>query len=67
MIFSGVFERYPNLKLAIVEFELARVPHLLSTWTTLIVNAMRKRYIDLRMAGVLLTFPSQCFPELPGG
>ena len=31
MIFSGVFERYPNLKLAIVEFELAWVPHLLST------------------------------------
>jgi predicted TIM-barrel fold metal-dependent hydrolase len=31
MIFSGVFERYPNLKLAIVEFELAWVPHLLSS------------------------------------
>src|SRR5262245_24215549 len=31
MIFSGVFERYPKLKLAIVEFELAWVPHLLST------------------------------------
>jgi len=31
MIFSGVFERYPTLKLAIVEFELAWVPHLLST------------------------------------
>jgi len=31
LIFSGVFERYPNLKLAIVEFELAWVPHLLST------------------------------------
>jgi predicted TIM-barrel fold metal-dependent hydrolase len=31
MIFSGVFERYPGLRLAIVEFELAWVPHLLST------------------------------------
>ena len=31
MIFSGVFERYPALKLAIVEFELAWAPHVLST------------------------------------
>jgi predicted TIM-barrel fold metal-dependent hydrolase len=31
MIFSGVFERHPTLKLAIVEFELAWAPHLLST------------------------------------
>jgi predicted TIM-barrel fold metal-dependent hydrolase len=31
MIFSGVFERHPTLKLAIVEFELAWVPHVLST------------------------------------
>ena len=28
MIFSGVFERYPGLKVAVVEFELAWVPHL---------------------------------------
>ncbi|HEV8441058.1 MAG TPA: amidohydrolase family protein [Methylomirabilota bacterium] len=31
MIFSGVFERHPRLKLAIVEFELAWAPHLLSS------------------------------------
>jgi hypothetical protein len=31
LIFSGVFERHPRLTLAIVEFELASVPHLLST------------------------------------
>jgi predicted TIM-barrel fold metal-dependent hydrolase len=30
MIFSGVFERHPDLTLAIVEFELAWAPHLLS-------------------------------------
>ena len=31
MIFSGVFERHPKLHLAIVEFELAWAPHVLST------------------------------------
>jgi hypothetical protein len=31
LIFSGVFERHPRLMLAIVEFELAWAPHLLST------------------------------------
>jgi hypothetical protein len=31
MIFSGVFERHPCLRVAIVEFELAWAPHLLST------------------------------------
>jgi hypothetical protein len=31
MIFSGVFERHPRLMLAIVEFELAWAPHVLSS------------------------------------
>jgi predicted TIM-barrel fold metal-dependent hydrolase len=31
MIFSGVFERHPRLQLAIVEFELAWVPHMLAS------------------------------------
>jgi hypothetical protein len=31
LILSGVFERHPSLTLAIVEFELAWVPHILST------------------------------------
>ena len=31
MIFAGVFERYPKLKLAIVEFEVAWAAHLIST------------------------------------
>ena len=31
LIFSSVFERHPRLTLAIVEFELAWAPHLLST------------------------------------
>jgi predicted TIM-barrel fold metal-dependent hydrolase len=30
-LFSGAFERHPRLRLAIVEFELAWAPHLLST------------------------------------
>ena len=30
-VFSGVCERHPRLTLAIVEFELARAPQLLST------------------------------------
>ena len=31
MIFSGVFERHPRLEVAIVEFELAWAPHVLSS------------------------------------
>src|SRR5262249_56895874 len=31
MIFSGVFERYPRLTVAIVEFELSWAPHILAS------------------------------------
>ena len=31
MIYSGVFDRHPTFQLAIVEYELAWVPHMLST------------------------------------
>jgi predicted TIM-barrel fold metal-dependent hydrolase len=31
MIFSGVFERYPRLVVAVVEFELSWAPHLMDT------------------------------------
>lgn len=35
MIFSGVSERHPRLSVAILEFELASVPRLLSTLSPL--------------------------------
>ena len=38
MIFSGVFERYPKLKVGVVEFEIAWVPHFL--------NMMDKAYTE---------------------
>ncbi len=31
MIFSGVFDRHPDLRVAIVEYELAWIPHMLGT------------------------------------
>jgi predicted TIM-barrel fold metal-dependent hydrolase len=57
MIFSGVFERYPSLKLVIVEFELAWAPHLLSTMD----YTYRERHEEAfyRFKDGLL--PSDCF------
>jgi predicted TIM-barrel fold metal-dependent hydrolase len=43
LIFSGVFERHPHLILAIVEFELAWAPHLLSTADYTYASATARR------------------------
>ena len=42
MIFSGVFERYPRLNLAVVEFELAWVPPFSAAWITPTRKDMKK-------------------------
>ena len=44
IIFSGVFERYPNLKLAIVEFELSWVPYLLDSMDYTYVERQEEAY-----------------------
>jgi hypothetical protein len=51
LIFSGVFERHPRLRLAIVEFELAWAPHLLSTM------------VEAELAGVVADDPDICLAE----
>jgi predicted TIM-barrel fold metal-dependent hydrolase len=50
IIFAGVFERYPKLRVGAVEFEVAWVPYFLSrmdnTYTERAVGVMRERFKD---------------------
>ena len=57
MIFSGVFERYPGLKVAIVEFELAWAAHLLGTMDYTYIE--RQKEASYRFKGDVL--PSDFF------
>lgn len=59
MIFSGVFDRHPELKVAIVEFELAWVPHLLSAMDYTYIE--RQNEASYRFKGNLL--PSDLFHQ----
>ena len=58
MIFSGVFERYPGFRLAIVEFELAWAPYLL--------DSMDYTYVE-RQEEASYRFRAMSVPELSGG
>src|SRR5207253_8149597 len=74
LIFSGVFERHPRLRLAIVEFELAWAPNVLSSMDYT-ASAMARRSTGSRACpregGGRHTpqrlLPPQCRAELPGG
>ena len=57
MIFSGVFDRYPKLNVAVVEFELAWAPHLLGTMDYTYIE--RQKEASYRFKGNLL--PSDFF------
>jgi len=59
MIFSGVFERYPGLKVAIVEFELSWAPHLLGTMDYTYIE--RQKEASYRFKGNVL--PSDFFHQ----
>ena len=59
MIFSGVFDRHPNLKVAIVEFELAWAAHLLGTMDYTYIE--RQKEASYRFKGDVL--PSDVFHE----
>ena len=50
LIFSGVLERHPRLTLAIVEFELAWAPHLLSTMDYTYRERQARRFTGSRTA-----------------
>ena len=57
IIFSGVFERYPRLNVAVVEFELAWAPHLLGTMDYTYIE--RQKEASYRFQGDVL--PSDFF------
>ena len=57
IIFSGVFERFPRLKVAVVEFELAWVPHFLRSLDYTYIE--RQFEADYRFKGDIL--PSDFF------
>ena len=57
MIFSGVFERYPKLNVAVVEFELAWAAHLLGTMDYTYIE--RQKEASYRFKGNVL--PSDFF------
>ena len=57
MIFSGVFERYPKLNVAVVEFELAWAPHLLGAMDYTYIE--RQKEASYRFKGNVL--PSDFF------
>ena len=59
MIFSGVFDRYPKLKVAIVEFELAWAAHLLGTMDYTYIE--RQKEASYRFKGD--TLPSDFFHQ----
>ena len=59
MIFSGVFERYPRLRAAIVEFELSWAPHLLGTMDYTYIE--RQKEASYRFKGDAL--PSDFFHQ----
>ena len=67
MIFSGVFERYPKFRLAIVEFELSWVPYLLDSMDYTYVERQEEAFYrfrgDVRPSDF---FRKQCVPQLPG-
>ncbi len=59
MIFSGVFDRYPSLRLAIVEFELSWVPYVLTNMD----YTYRERHEEAQYRFKGDTLPSDFFAQ----